>query len=174
MMNDLSWKLIDKYFVDNPNNLVAHHLESYNSFFNKDINRVFRENNPIRFIEREDESKQTENTSENKLAPINNNFKPNVLKDTIGGIYHEYYKNGNIKVKGVYKNKKRDGDWSYFYENGKLWSWGEYQDGKRNGVGSVYYENGVLKMEGNYLNDKRSGLWKFFDKKGKTIKEVKF
>ena len=35
-------------------------------------------------------------------------------------------------------------------------------------------ENGVLKMEGNYLNDKRSGLWKFFDKKGKTIKEVNF
>ena len=56
-MNDLSWKLIDTYFTDNPNNLVAHHLESYNSFFNKDINRVFRENNPIRFIEREDESK---------------------------------------------------------------------------------------------------------------------
>ena len=63
-MNDLSWKLIDKYFVDNPNNLVAHHLESYNSFFNKDINRVFRENNPIRFIEREDESKQSEQRNE--------------------------------------------------------------------------------------------------------------
>ena len=64
MMNDLSWKLIDKYFVDNPNNLVAHHLESYNSFFNKDINRVFRENNPIRFIEREDESKQSDQRNE--------------------------------------------------------------------------------------------------------------
>ena len=63
-MNDLSWKLIDKYFVDNPNNLVAHHLESYNSFFNKDINRVFRENNPIRFIEREDESKLSEQRNE--------------------------------------------------------------------------------------------------------------
>jgi DNA-directed RNA polymerase II subunit RPB2 len=63
-MIDLSWKLIDKYFVDNPNNLVAHHLESYNSFFNKDINRVFRENNPIRFIEREDESKQSEQRNE--------------------------------------------------------------------------------------------------------------
>ena len=63
-MIDLSWKLIDKYFVDNPNNLVAHHLESYNSFFNKDINRVFRENNPIRFIEREDESKQSEHRNE--------------------------------------------------------------------------------------------------------------
>jgi len=52
----ISWKIIDKYFNDNPNNLVAHHLESYNDFFNHGINRIFRENNPIRFIEREDET----------------------------------------------------------------------------------------------------------------------
>ena len=53
---DISWKLIDKYFADNPNNLVSHHLESYNEFFRNGIKRIFRENNPIRFIEREDES----------------------------------------------------------------------------------------------------------------------
>jgi DNA-directed RNA polymerase II subunit RPB2 len=54
----ISWKLIDKYFKENPNNLVAHHLESYNDFFNNGIKRIFYENNPIRFIEREDESNQ--------------------------------------------------------------------------------------------------------------------
>jgi DNA-directed RNA polymerase II subunit RPB2 len=53
---DISWKLIDKYFKDNPNNLVSHHLESYNSFINKGVGQIFRENNPIRFIEREDEN----------------------------------------------------------------------------------------------------------------------
>ena len=53
---NISWKLINKYFIDNPNNLVAHHLESYNSFFKEGINRIFRENNPIRFIEREEEN----------------------------------------------------------------------------------------------------------------------
>jgi len=53
-MEDISWKLIDKYFKDNPSNLVTHHLESYNDFFNNGINRIFRENNPIRFIEREE------------------------------------------------------------------------------------------------------------------------
>ena len=30
LLTSVSWKLIDKYFTDNPNNLVAHHLESYN------------------------------------------------------------------------------------------------------------------------------------------------
>ena len=55
-MEDISWKIIHKYFTDNPNNLVNHHLESYNDFFNGGINRILNENNPIRFIEREDES----------------------------------------------------------------------------------------------------------------------
>ena len=56
---NISWKLIDKYFKDNPNNLVVHHLESYNDFFKNGIRRIFRENNPIRFIEREDESNES-------------------------------------------------------------------------------------------------------------------
>ena len=60
----ISWKIIDKYFTDNPNNLVAHHLESYNDFFNNGINRIFRENNPIRFIEREDESEASNKRNE--------------------------------------------------------------------------------------------------------------
>ena len=52
---NISWKLIDKYFKDNPNCLVDHHLESFNDFFRNGIKRIFHENNPIRFIEREEE-----------------------------------------------------------------------------------------------------------------------
>jgi len=52
---NISWELIDKYFKDNPNCLVAHHLESFNDFFRSGIKRIFHENNPIRFIEREEE-----------------------------------------------------------------------------------------------------------------------
>jgi DNA-directed RNA polymerase II subunit RPB2 len=64
---DISWKLIDKYFKDNPNNLVSHHLESYNSFINKGIGQIFRENNPIRFIEREDENDSSGKRNECQL-----------------------------------------------------------------------------------------------------------
>ena len=42
-MEDVSWKLIDKYFQDNPYNLVAHHLDSYNDFFSNGIFKIFRE-----------------------------------------------------------------------------------------------------------------------------------
>jgi len=57
-MDNISWQLIDTYFKDNPNNLVAHHLESYNRFYNSEINKIFRENNPIRFIEREEKDEK--------------------------------------------------------------------------------------------------------------------
>ena len=61
-MDTVAWNLIDKYFKDNPYNLVAHHLDSYNDFFSKGIFQIFRENNPIRFIERDD----SENMSSEK------------------------------------------------------------------------------------------------------------
>jgi DNA-directed RNA polymerase II subunit RPB2 len=64
--DDISWKIIDKYFKDNPNNLVCHHLESYNDFFKNGIKQIFRENNPIRFIEREDEG-ESEHRNECRL-----------------------------------------------------------------------------------------------------------
>ena len=63
-IENISWKLIDKYFTDNPNNLVSHHLESYNDFFKDGINRIFRENNPIRFIEREEDKNLSDKRNE--------------------------------------------------------------------------------------------------------------
>jgi DNA-directed RNA polymerase II subunit RPB2 len=54
--DEIKWNLIDKYFKENPYYLVAHHLDSYNDFFSKGIFQIFRENNPIRWIERESET----------------------------------------------------------------------------------------------------------------------
>ena len=62
--DNISWNLIDKYFSDNPNNLVAHHLESYNIFCSNGINKIFHENNPIRFIESEDQESNSEKRNE--------------------------------------------------------------------------------------------------------------
>ena len=47
MDEQLPWLIIDKYFNDNPNTLVAHQLDSYNLFFNEVIKRIFKEKNPI-------------------------------------------------------------------------------------------------------------------------------
>jgi DNA-directed RNA polymerase II subunit RPB2 len=51
----LPWLIIDKYFNDNPSSLVSHHLDSYNSFFNDDIKRIFKEKNPITLMKNKDE-----------------------------------------------------------------------------------------------------------------------
>jgi DNA-directed RNA polymerase II subunit RPB2 len=66
-MEGISWKLIDTYFKDNPYNLVAHHLESYNDFFSSGINQIFKVNNPIRYIDREEEDKSNKDTRKQML-----------------------------------------------------------------------------------------------------------
>ena len=43
----LSWSIIDRYFKDNPNVLVRHHLESYNDFLSNGIARIMKDRNPI-------------------------------------------------------------------------------------------------------------------------------
>ena len=59
-MEEVSWKIIDKYFTDNPSNLVAHHLDSYNKLVKEDIYKIFRENNPIRIKESGDDDNKNE------------------------------------------------------------------------------------------------------------------
>ena len=41
------WKIINKYFEDNPQALVRHHIESYNDFFKNGIFQIFKEKNPL-------------------------------------------------------------------------------------------------------------------------------
>jgi DNA-directed RNA polymerase II subunit RPB2 len=90
-MDTIAWNLIDKYFKDNPYNLVAHHLDSYNDFFSKGIFQIFRENNPIRFIERETESAETageettQKKTKSKAIKIGDKENPNECLIYLGG-----------------------------------------------------------------------------------------
>jgi len=54
MNEQLPWLIIDKYFNDNPYTFVAHHLDSYNAFFNEDIKKIFKEKNPIKIMKNHD------------------------------------------------------------------------------------------------------------------------
>jgi len=51
---ELPWIIIDKYFNDNPYILIAHHLDSYNDFFQNGIHRIFKEKNPIKIMKQQD------------------------------------------------------------------------------------------------------------------------
>jgi DNA-directed RNA polymerase II subunit RPB2 len=63
----ISWKLIHTYFQDKPNALVQHHLDSCNDFYAQGIPRIFRENNPIRFVAREEDNENDNETNECSL-----------------------------------------------------------------------------------------------------------
>ena len=85
MVDTIAWNLIDKYFTDNKYNLVAHHLDSYNDFFSKGIFQIFRENNPIRFIERETETSEETTTKKSKSTKIGDKENPNECLIYLGG-----------------------------------------------------------------------------------------
>lgn len=55
MDNATTWKIINKYFEDNPQSLVRHHIDSYNDFFKHGIFQIFKEKNPVRIQTRFDE-----------------------------------------------------------------------------------------------------------------------
>jgi len=55
MDNSVIWKIIDKYFEDNPQCLVRHHIDSYNDFFKNGIFQIFKDKNPIKIQTRFDD-----------------------------------------------------------------------------------------------------------------------
>ena len=54
MNENIPWKIIDKYFKDNPQALVNHQIESYNDFFEGGIQRILKEKNPVKILKKQD------------------------------------------------------------------------------------------------------------------------
>jgi DNA-directed RNA polymerase II subunit RPB2 len=52
----ITWNIINKFFEENKDFLVKHHLSSYNDFIQKGIPSIFRENNPIKIMKEQDET----------------------------------------------------------------------------------------------------------------------
>ena len=45
--NNITWNIIEKYFNDNPQILVKHHIDSYNDFYRTGLKQILKERNPI-------------------------------------------------------------------------------------------------------------------------------
>ena len=45
--NNTTWNIIEKFFYDNPQILVKHHIDSYNDFFRTGLKQILKERNPI-------------------------------------------------------------------------------------------------------------------------------
>ena len=69
------------------------------------------------------------------------------------GPYKEYYKNGQLKSEGQYKNRLRVGNWKSFYETGELSSVYSYHEGKRDKVSKSFFKDGSIKSETKKINE---------------------
>ena len=52
--DNIAWLVIDKYFKENDNVLIRHHLDSYNDFFNNKIFNIIKEKNPVQIFKEQD------------------------------------------------------------------------------------------------------------------------
>lgn len=71
----------------------------------------------------------------------------NLLTAQKDGKFEEFFENGQLKVSGQYKNKKRTGEWKSYYKTGELSSVHTYSKGKKNKVYKSFFKNGSLKYE---------------------------
>lgn len=96
------------------------------------------------------------------------------------GEFKTYYKNGQLKTEGNYKDGKKDGLEKYYYENGQLEAEMNWSPSLRNenyswqtGSFKEYYENGKLKEQGNFTREGiKTGRWTKYLEDG-TIKKEK-
>ena len=66
MEDNTIWKIIGKYFQENPQALVNHHIDSFNDFYKQGIFQIFKEKNPVTIYSRMDSS-TNEHMSECRL-----------------------------------------------------------------------------------------------------------
>ena len=65
------WNIIGTHFKDNPAYLVQQHLGSYNRFFGQEISQVLRDNNPVKFVERQIFSNEEHTYGVQELETLN-------------------------------------------------------------------------------------------------------
>ncbi len=93
-------------------------------------------------------------------------FKRSYVRTKPNGLYKAWYPNGKVREFGVYGYGSLHGDWVEYDQEGNVLIRGKYKEGKKNGFWAYRTKN----CFGKYLRDQKHGRWKCFDKEGnKTI-----
>jgi len=74
-------------------------------------------------------------------------------------ITYEYYPEGTLKNKRVYRNDILNGNYEAYYRCGNVFEITPYVDGKKHGTAKEFSPTGVLLSESNYINDKIEGAY---------------
>jgi antitoxin component YwqK of YwqJK toxin-antitoxin module len=84
-----------------------------------------------------------------------------------------FFENGQVEIRGKFKNNEQHGLWEYFDEDGRLSYKGHFKKGKENGLWQGFHENGVLLYSGNMLNGESEGLFEWFHENGQLQRRGK-
>lgn len=115
---------------------------------------------------RSGEEKEFYKTGEKKYIFSNLNNQPE-------GEYFSFYENGNTESKGAYKEGVMIGNWQYYNYYGEKTEEVFYDEkGKKTGLYKQYDIDGIVYSEVDYKNGDPVA-YRFFNKKGETIKDVK-
>ncbi|MFC1745251.1 toxin-antitoxin system YwqK family antitoxin [Candidatus Riflebacteria bacterium] len=88
------------------------------------------------------------------------------------GPFKTFYKGGQLKSEGTYKNKKREGLFRYWNRNGSLNHEVTYSGGKIHGQIKSYHGNGKIKEKVEYEAGKMHGYWRYYDRAGQLRRET--
>ena len=93
-----------------------------------------------------------------------------ILNKKLEGLTYEWYSNGNLRTKGMFKNGSGNGTWNQYWPNGQIKGSTTLVNGEPNGQAKVWYDNGVKQNEGIFDSGKREGDWIYWDRNGEFEK----
>ena len=79
-----------------------------------------------------------------------------------------WHPNGQVKMKGQYRNDLRVGTFTWWHPNGQRALVGSYRQGSKVGRWTWWHENGMKSIEGSYENDEPTGRWTWWDETGRV------
>lgn len=88
------------------------------------------------------------------------------------GLWVSWYENGQKKTSGHYVAGLKEGQWTIWYQNGRRMQKGYYKADRREGVWIYWYGNGRKKEAGRYRQDERVERWSYWDDSGKLVKDT--
>ena len=90
------------------------------------------------------------------------------------GPWKEYYRSGELKAEGRYRDNKKVGTWKYYYRNGNLEQTGSYIAGLPDGTWEWYYPDQSLLREEEYVMGDEEGKSIEYSDTGTVIAEGEY
>ena len=83
-----------------------------------------------------------------------------------------YYRDGNLRWKGQYKNGYCSGKWEYWNQSGNKVIEANYSNDTLKGSYCSWYSNGLMKERGQFSQNSRTGKWFNYNETGQVVSET--